>query len=341
MNPPHFHLMILPLTLLKPLHAIAAWSLLSLLALLASARLIARTLQWRWTPQRVVWVVLSVLICSATGANVITGQLTFVLMLPLTMAWVAARNGVWNRAAWLLGIVASIKPFLAIFWAYLFVARHLRPFLVMTGTAVLCTLVGVVVFGVRSYESWLAALSTANWWWAPMNGSISGFLARGLGESPLFTPMAELPNVVRVAVPASALVVGVLSVLLIVRDRTENLPDRVFAGLLLTAQLVSPLGWIYYLWFAAGPLLALRQSAPTRPSRLRDTLLLAALPGLVCPLVATGLWRDTFATLTIGSIYGWSTFLLWSAVLVDSRAESPASPVSSTYRRQDTDPIPR
>jgi hypothetical protein len=58
-----------------------------------------------------------------------------------------------------------------------------------------------------------------------------------------------------------ALIVAVAFVLLVTlavvaRDRGQPV-DRSFALLLLCALLVSPLGWMYYLWLAAGPLAAL------------------------------------------------------------------------------------
>lgn len=313
MNPPHFHFLILPLALLPPAWAISIWFLASLLALLVAARAVSRELDWRWTPRRVAWAVFAVVICSATGTNVVTGQLTFLLMLPLTWAWIAARNGDWTRAAWILGVAASIKPFLGVFWVYLLVTKRLRPWLVMTLAGGLCALAGLVVFGPGAYASWLGALSAVEWWWPPMNGSITGFLGRSFSASPLFTPVADWPALVRPAalVLSAAAVLGLL--LSLARDRST---DRAFAGLLLTAQLISPLGWVYYLWFAAGPLLGLWRSTRSRAAPSTKLFLALALPGLVCPLAFTIIWRTSaLATVTIGSIYWWSTVFLWASVL--------------------------
>ncbi len=314
MNPPHFHLLILPLALLSPVWAISIWFFANLLALLFAARAIARELDWHWTAARVAWVVFAVVICSATATNVVTGQLTFLLMLPITLAWIAARNGNWTRVGWLLGVAASIKPFLGVFWVYLLVTRKLRPWSVMTLAGGVCALAGLLVFGPGAYTSWLGALSAVEWWWPPMNGSITGFLGRSFSVSPLFTPVADWPAFVRPSalVLSAAAVLGLL--LSLARDKSI---DRAFAALLLTAQLISPLGWVYYLWFAAGPLLGLWRS-PRHRARPSSKLFLAlALPGLVCPLAYTILWKTSaLATLTIGSIYWWSTISLWAFVLV-------------------------
>ena len=312
MNPPHFHLLILPLALLTPAWAISIWLVASLLAFLAAARAVSREFNWQWTPARVAWVVFAAVVCSATATNVVTGQLTFLLMLPITLAWLAARNGDWTRAAWILGVAVSIKPFLGVFWVYLLVTRRLKAWSVMTLAGSLCVLAGLLVFGPGAYASWLGALSAVEWWWPPMNGSITGFLSRSLSPSPLFTPVADLPGLIRplALVLSAAAVLGLL--LSLARDRSA---DRSFAGLLLTAQLISPLGWVYYLWFAAGPLLGLWRSYGNRARPSSKLLLGLALPGLVCPLTYTIMWKAGLATVTIGSIYWWSTVCLWAFAL--------------------------
>jgi glycosyl transferase family 87 len=314
MNPPHFHLLILPLALLSPLWAISIWLVLSVLALVVATRAIARAIDWQWTPARVAWVVFAVVISSATAANVVTGQLTFLLMLPITLAWIAARKGEWTKASWLLGIVVSIKPFLGVFWIYLLVTRRWRSLLHMTAAGALCVLAGLVVFGPGAYESWRGALSAVEWWWPPMNGSITGILGRSFSASPIFSPVADAPALIR---PAALLLSGaaVLGlVLVLARNRSV---DLAFAGLLLTAQLISPLGWVYYLWFAAGPLAAWWWLNHQRVTPKGKLLLALALPGLVCPLTFTVIWKaGALATITTGSIYFWSTLFLWAATLV-------------------------
>ncbi|HEX7778859.1 MAG TPA: glycosyltransferase family 87 protein [Vicinamibacterales bacterium] len=320
MNPPHFHLLILPLALLSPLWAISIWLLVSVVALVAAARAIARALDWHWTPARVAWVVFAVVVCSATAANVITGQLTFVMMLPITLAWIAARRGDWSKASVLLGIAASIKPFLGVFWVYLLVTREWRPLLLMTVAGALCVLAGVIVFGPGAYESWRGALSAVEWWWPPMNGSVTGFLGRSLSVNPIYVPAMDAPGLIRPAalLLSAAAVVGL--VLSLARNRSV---DLTFAGLLLTAQLISPLGWVYYLWFAAGPLVALWWSNHQRVKPSGKLFLALALPGLVCPLTYVVMWKGALATVTLGSIYWWSTLFLWAAVLVGF--EKPAT----------------
>ena len=95
------------------------------------------------------------------------------------------------------------------------------------------------------------------------------------------------------------------------------------AGGLLTELLISPLGWLYYLWLAAGPMLSLWRTSSTRPSRFRDAMVVASVPGLLLPLyVATAMRDSVWGSWTLGSIYGWTTLALWTAVILDGRART-------------------
>jgi alpha-1,2-mannosyltransferase len=322
MNPPHFHLLLLPLAFLRPAWALLAWGLMSVAALVVSLRRIARELGMRWTARGAFWTTAVVVICSATSITVATGQLTFLLMLPVTIAWAEARRGRWPRAAVWLGIGASVKPFLGIFLLWLLLRRRFREAGVMLLVIALCFGAGLAVFGVEAHARWIAALRSVDWTWVPMNGSIAGLLQRSFATSPRFTPLADLPIVAGPLVVALALAAGAwaLSTFRRVDESSPESIDRVFAGLLLTALVVSPLGWIYYLWLAAGPLFAVALTFARHPWLARDILLLVAVPGLIWPVAMTGLWRlEPWGAFTLGSTYAWTTLALWSALVLDAR----------------------
>ena len=56
--------------------------------------------------------------------------------------------------------------------------------------------------------------------------------------------------------PLAAGAVGIVTFAVIARDRSGHATDRAFGLLLVAAQLMSPLGWIYYQWLPAGPIAA-------------------------------------------------------------------------------------
>jgi hypothetical protein len=174
--------------------------------------------------------------------------------------------------------------------------------------------VGLAAFGWPLHVAWARAIASADWPWAMMNGSLLGLVSRTLAPSPYFTPLADWPAAVVplwIAASAAVLLVAARSLW---RERTSarGEADAAFAVLIVSALLVSPMGWIYYLPVAAGPLLALwleRRAAPP-PWSVRNMALALAAPGLVCPVGAALLGRHSAAgTLTLGSIFVWS--MLW------------------------------
>jgi alpha-1,2-mannosyltransferase len=320
-NPPHFHLLMLPLAPLAPMTALVIWAVASLAALAFCLRLVVRELGVRLTPARVLWSALALLSFAATGAVVITGQLSLLLMVPVTLAWIAARHDRWPHASVWMGLAMSVKPFLLIFVPYFLLRRQWRA----AGYAVLTIAaafgVGRAVFGVEAHEAWGRALAGTDWPWAAMNGSLLGVLRRTLGPSPYFTPVSLDSELIRIMWRAGALMILIATIWLASRDRSTQAVDRSFALLLLGALLVSPLGWVYYLWLPVGPLVALGLTwlrGSRSAARVRNALVTCALPGLACPLILVTAWQPSgWLTLTLGSAYFWATWLLWSAVAVD------------------------
>jgi hypothetical protein len=320
MNPPHLHLLMLPLALLRPAWALAAWWLLSLAALVTSLRVVARELGLRWTSRGLFWTAFWLTIFSPTSITLFTGQLGLLLMLPVTLAWRAARRDRWTTAALLIGAAASVKPFLLIFLPWL-ALRGDRTAPAMVSAALACFAAGLAVFGLDAHRAWLGALASMNWTWVPLNGSIAGLAGRTMARSPRFTPLVEAPALAWTLSVAAAAAIALTSLLAVARDRSPQAVDRAFAVLLLTALVVSPLGWIYYLFLAAGPLFALWRTLAARESPWRDRLILLAVPGLVWPVAMTSLWRLTpWGPLTFGSVYAWTMLALLGAVLLDGRA---------------------
>jgi hypothetical protein len=329
MNPPHFHLIVVPLALLSPVKALVIWTLASLASLGVCLFLVVRELGVKLSTARVLWGLLAILTFAATGTVIATGQVSLLLLLPVTLAWLAARRGAWTPAGAWLGLAMSVKPFLFIFVPYFLLRR--RPRAAVTALLVVAGafLTGLAVFGVPSHRAWLRALEVTDWSWAAMNGSILGALSRTLSESPYFTPFVSAPGLVRPIWLFGAAIAGVLTLAAAWLDDSPEAVDRGFVLVLVGAQLVSPLGWIYYFWLPVGPAAALVASwlkqARDRPAsneepaiRWRNLLLWMSLPCLMWPLaLVTARQPSALATATIGSVYFWGTVLLWAGVLVD------------------------
>ena len=320
LNPPHFHLLMLPLARLSAPWALGWWVVINLAALGWSVVAIVRELRVRLTYGGVLIFAACLLFCSATGMIIFTGQMTFLLLLPFTLAWIDARHGRWARAGVWLGALAGIKPFFAIFLGWLLYTRQFAAVAAFVTTAGASLLAGVMIFGGDAHASWLRALAAVDWEWASMNGSLPGVLTRTFVENPLYAPVAHAPAVAAAGTIAAAAIVVGLTLRGLARDANV---DRTWAVVFLGGTLLSPLGWLYYLWMLLGPAWALVRRWRERPAAGREALLALAVPGLICPISIVLFWRhEAWATPTIGSLYTWSTVFLWLAVLT-AREDTP------------------
>jgi hypothetical protein len=320
LNPPHFHLLVLPLIYLPIERAFAVWAVVSAVCAGVSLTLIARELRMTWTASGAAWAIVWTVASAATIATITTGQLTFVLLLPMTLAWRAARRGRWREAGVCLGILVSVKLFLGLFALYFALSRRwIALAWMIAASAGMCAL-GLIVFGAPAYVSWLHALGAVSWPWLPMNASIAGLMSRAFDGLPVFAPLMARPSLVQPCVLASSIVL-VVSTLWVARGSGSRASvDLAFARLILVGVLASPVGWIYYLWLGAGPLAGAWTTIGGARSRARLWLVAAAVPGLFMPIALTLRGASyAWAGVTIGSIYTWSVLLLWTATMITAR----------------------
>lgn len=331
LNPPHFHLILLPLAPLSARWALAVWAMVSLVCLALSLRLIARESGIALTPWRRRLAALAFLSFAGLGAVAVTGQVSFILLLPVTLAWVRARRGKWAEAGMYLGLAMSVKPFLAIFLPYLVLRRRFVALGTVVGAAAGAFLVGLGVFGWDAHRSWIAGLSAVSWEWVAMNASVLGFLTRVLAPSAYYVPALDAPGLIPPAWFLLSGAIGVVTLAVSAADSGDRAVDRAFGLLLLAALLVSPLGWTYYWWLALGPMVAVvatwwrrdargERSPGSSAGRWRRALFLVAVPGLIWPLPATIAFQPSaWATVLPGSAYFWATLALWAALIADWR----------------------
>ena len=328
--PPHFTLLILPLALFSPQIALLLWILINLFCLLASLLIIFRKLKVKFNSWRVMLLVIGLLAFAGTGAVVFTGQLSFIMMLLITLFWAESRSDRWVRAGIYLGLSMSIKLFLLIFFPYLLLRKKWRAVIVASGVALSCYCLGVMIFGWDNYRFWLNGLQSAKWSWGAMNASVQGFFARLLATSPNFQPFFIKPALVKLLWLVTGGLIGVVTLGITIHDKSREEVDRSYALLLVAAQLISPLGWIYYSWLAFGPLIALvvswyrswqeKKEADRSLLKVRNSLILIALLGFLIPLNCPLYFQpNVFITFSLGSAYFWATLALWIGLCVDGK----------------------
>jgi len=335
LNPPHFHILLFPLAFLPELAALSLWSLANLLALLVVLRLIHNELNLLFSLNQQRLLTLGFLAFAGTGAHFVTGQLSFLLALPVTLAWISARKNQWNKTGMYLGIACSMKLFFLIFLPYLFLQRQFKAMFGIIGVLFGCFGIGLAVFGIEPHLAWLNRLSAVDWHWAGMNASLWGTLSRTFTENPTYQSVLQTEFNIYPLWGILSICMAIVVYYISFSDTSHRSTDRAFAILIVSAIIISPLGWTYYLFLLLGPLTALiwqyyqrfQLNTPQQISGrqyLQTFLLLGSIPGFLMPLVfISQLDSSPLGSLTIGSAYFWSTLMLWGFLVINWWLDNP------------------
>jgi alpha-1,2-mannosyltransferase len=337
LNPPHAVLLLIPLTLLDARTAFWIWAAGSAASALLALRLIFREIPIRLTPTSAAWTLFALLSAAPTGILLFAGQISWLFWGPVTYVWAAARRGRWNRAAFVLGLAMSIKPFLGLPLAILAVRKRWAPLTVALTTAIGCFAVGILALGWPTFISWIHAVQSITWAAHIFNASLFGFIERLFGHHPQsiweLTPLATAPSLVWPLWFLASASAGAASVWVLSRggpgeagdpNAEPYAIDRMFALTLSAALLVSPLAWIYYHFFLAGPFIALCSVKRWwNGFAWRKCLFVGAAIALTfAPGTLTTAQPHAWATFTIGSAYFWSALAFWICALPGDRTSA-------------------
>lgn len=175
-----------------------------------------------------------------------SGQVTWLLLYPFTLAWAAHRRGRPTIAGIWLGAAIALKPSLA-------PCAALLPLATLTSTALTSlglSAASVPVTGWEPWVAWIRQSESVTWLASPANASLWGVAAR------LEWRTGPAPGLTALSLPAVIIVLAVAAALALESTRRRGADSRFLCGVL-WALLVSPLGWAYYLPLAAAPAAAL------------------------------------------------------------------------------------
>ena len=308
LNPPHFIYLLRPFTWVDLPQAFLAWLATSILALLLSVVVIVRTAELRWRATAALSVGLYV--AAPTVATLLTGQVGLVLLLPFTIAWARARQHRYVSAGVWIGVCASVKPFFLLFVPYLAVRRQMGAAVGSLVPVVGLFGIGIAYYGVDAYQMWIDDLVSVSWAEHYLNASVLGFVERTLSTSAWQqVPIVHAPKMVA---PLWITICAGVSVATLWRVRSISSVDAQFLLITSAALLLSPLGWTYYLWFLAPPVVVVVSEFAAVGRR--EILLGLGLAGFLAPPLLPRValeWSYGLGTATFGSIYFWSLAALW------------------------------
>jgi hypothetical protein len=230
LNAPMTHALLVPLIGLSDQAAVWLWRGLNALCFVGAIALVT---PFGWTTRRGWFVTAAFVASPATVLELAAGQIAGVLTLGLAVAW---RYRERRLGSLTLGFVIAAKPFLApvLLWAWRRGERRLAIYGAL-GTS-LSFVVGIALFGAGATTAWVAALHSVVWTASEFNASLFRF-----GPA---------------AVVVGAIVIGGVAL--------ADVAEDWFPLAILGSLLLSPLGWIYYLWLPAPWLIrrALQQPWP-------------------------------------------------------------------------------
>ncbi|MBK5297978.1 MAG: DUF2029 domain-containing protein, partial [Vicinamibacteria bacterium] len=309
LNPPHFALLTAPFWYLSYQQAFVLWLASGLVCLVLSLRIVWQELQYPRSLRLMLVVGAAVLSFAPFVLVASTGELTYFLLLPLTLGWRAARRGRWGAAGIWLGACASVKLFLLLFLPWLLLQRRWRAAAAFVLTIAVMVAMGAALFGVDSYWQWRKTLAIIGWWGLPMNASFAGLVHR------VWTTGAANAQWLA-AVGGGVIAVATLACLRAPAAGPRQV-DTGMAGVLLGALLASPLGWAYYVPLLLGPLLGCLDALwRGRAGRWWWPAVVVAGVFLYVPDEVIGAWHKVaWQAGTVGSLYFWALLLLWVTAL--------------------------
>ena len=313
LNPPLLWLAVAPFTTLPASVAYAAWTVMSLCLFGVTARIAASAV-------RMPLVDIAVVVLSLTGTafELGLGQISFVLLVPFTAAWMLDRGGRPVAAGACMGVLCVLKPFFGVFVLVTMWRREWRALLACAGAALSAAAAGWVLAGTEGYLAWISNIRHVTWSWHIFNGSVWGVGARLFSRQDMvlmaeWTPLTESP--------AAALAVGVVGTSLVMMALWRSIGradiDRMYATVSIAALLVSPLGWNYYLATVFGPVLATLARRPSRWLWPVGLLAMCPYPWLV------GRHYGVWGTLLVGQMTFAVMIALFLLVVWQSDNEKP------------------
>jgi hypothetical protein len=190
LNPPFQTLLLAPLGLISYKRAFLFYSFLSLLSgLVAIIMIFTEIAPNKHEMKTLLGSMVIILYYFPTWTNIVYGQFSLILLLIITLAWIAARTGRDGICGICFGLAMSLKLFVGLFILFFLVRRRWRLLFWFISTFLLLSLLPLLIMGVEVYKNYFAVLSEITWYAASWNASFLGFFTRIFGGSenvPLF-----------------------------------------------------------------------------------------------------------------------------------------------------------
>jgi hypothetical protein len=240
-----------------------AWNLGNFFLFVLSLVLVARELRIEVQGWMIFAALALVVSWNAVLSQLYQGQLNFMILFLLVVAWVADRRGYQTLAGASVGAAAAMKIFPALLLVYFVATGRWRAVAATLLAGLLLHVVALLLFGPTAFETYvrdvLPSLNVFQGSW--LNVSLTGYWKR-VG--------------VALGVPMLGRILAVVCQFLVVvavwwvsrRAARAGEPDRAFALVVVGMLLASPVAWVHYFVLLTLPLLIFWQRLSGGPARV-------------------------------------------------------------------------
>ena len=346
-HPPASVLLVYPFAWLEYQNAFLMWTIISFAALSVALWLIVRHLDIQVSAWSVLPCVTMLLLCYPFRSQVIHGQFNLILLLLVTLVWVAARSGYSRWAGVALGVATAIKLFPGLLFLYFVLRREWKVLAFGATTLAAVTGLTAVAFPAGTFHTYLVEVlpSLSKWQSHASNISLIGFWSK------LFDPVSAGPITIlplwrshllaRLGGLLSCGLVLASTIPVILGARTRSDLDQAFGLLVMATILVSPIAWDHYLLLLIVPLaimwVHLERSGSVRWIWMLMVITLFPPPGLLWKYLIPGTWPHVTATplyvLTALSFQFYTLLGLFTFQWVNAQSNVFHRPFSTWHRR--------
>ncbi len=341
LSTPPLVMLVVPFTLTTLARGYLAWATLSLALGLTACAAVWRELRPAQRPDAaLIWLWIAFLAYFPTYSAIKLGQVTFLALLPVTGAWLAARHGRNRTAGALLGLAVVLKPFALVLPGLFALRRQWRIVAWCAGTIAIVVAATLPVVGIEAYRGHIRLLGSVTWFGNSWNASFAAVVTRALGGSEN-VPAIDAPRAAQ-ALTAVFAAASLLWLAWLAWPRTANgrslEPRDLEYGLAVVLMLlVSPLGWMYYfpLLLVPGYILWAQTRCGRMPAVRWGLVLAWALSAVPTSMVRADDAGDPLRWFTLSSVYFYALLVMAAALsyaLIVVEAEASTSTASRSRR---------
>lgn len=251
LNSPAMVLSLLPIGLVSYKVAYLGWNCISFLFLMLSLLSLWRVYIKGIPDSSTAYLSLlfSFLIFYPVIITFFAGQVTFLLLFLMLLAWQLGRQKSWYGCGILLGIAFTLKLFFGLYFLLLLKQKQWRACFAFIASVAIVSCLTMYIFGFNVYASYHKIFHHITWFTATWNVSLYGFYSRLFPmvkeASP---PVLWIPWIGMFAYLASVFLVllGLLKTIEVKNHSFIFTWDQSFAYCTVAMVLLSPLGWLYY-----------------------------------------------------------------------------------------------